>query len=353
MGGMIMVANLFAPAVVDFTRPPSLRERQRLEVRLRRLYAAQESYTQATTNLATLAKTSAVGSAVAKTEWVRVRDAFVYRADPAPGDWSDRKLPPKEFRPPVAQLGTPRGAALRLMLIALFEAQTRTRVGGHPDNLRPLQAPGDVIAWVDLLATDARVSGKGRTYMNVAAKKGRHLFSAIELLHEQHLVSLPNGEAARDKHGGFLLNYESGKRISGPNDLYKVPRKTEGHFLVPLGLFTHGWVHVLEDSELRYLLMLCYFHHRSPDGFKVTSKIRLLHMGVGPDAYEAHTWFSRFDLNQVTMDSARHFNGTVDDYGNGGVVIPHTLQLLPDGFDQDALKVVSTAIEEQLARSST
>ncbi len=347
-----MAANLATLIVVDFTRPPSSGERQRLEVRLRRLYDAQESYEQATANLATLTKTSSAGSAVAKTGWVRVRDAFVYRTDPAPGDWSDRKLPPKEFRPPVARLGTPRGAALRLMLTALFEAQTRTRVGGHPDNPRPLQAPGDVIAWVDLLSTDAKASGRGRTYMNVAAKKGRHLFSAIELLHEQDLVSLPNGEAARNKHEGFLLNYESGKRISGPNDLYEVPRKSE-HFLVPLGLFTHGWVHVLEDSELRYLLMLCYFHHRSPDGFKVTSDTRLLHMGVGPDAYEAHTWCSRFDLNRVTMDSARHLNGTVDDYGNGGVAIPHTLQLLPDGFDQDALKVVSTAIEEQLAHSST
>jgi hypothetical protein len=252
----------------------------------------------------------------------------------------------------VARLGTPRGAALRLMLIALFEAQTRTKVGGQPDNPRPLQAPGDTIAWADLLATDAKASGKGRTYMNVPAKKSRHLFSALELLHEQDLVSLPSGQAARNKHEGFLLNYESGKRVSGPNDLYEVPRKTEEHFLIPLGLFTHGWVHVLEDSELRYLLMLCYRHHGSPGGFKVHSETRLLHMGIGPDAYEAHTWFSRFDLNQVTMDDARHLNGTVDDYGKGGVAIPHTLQLLPDGFEQDALKVVSTAIEKQLARSS-
>jgi hypothetical protein len=211
-----MAANLVAPIVVDFTRPPSPRERQRLAVRLRRLYAAQESYEQATANLTTLAKTSAAGSTVAKTGWIRVRDAFVYRADPAPGDWSDRKLPPKKFRPPVARLGTPRGAALRLMLIALFEAQTRTKVGGQPDNPRPLQALGDMIAWADLLATDAKPSGSGRTYMNVAAKKGRHLFSAIDLLYEQDLVSLPNGEAARNKHEGSCLTTRAASVSAAP-----------------------------------------------------------------------------------------------------------------------------------------
>jgi hypothetical protein len=348
-----MAGNLATPMAVDFTRPPSPQERKRLEVRLRRLYDAEQSYRQATANLATLAGNGAAVSAIAKTGWVRVRDSFVYRADPAPGDWSDRKLPPKELRPPAARLGTPRGAALRLMLIALFEAQTRTRAGGQPDNPRPLQAPGDVIAWADLLATDAKPTGTGRTYMNVAAKKGRHLFSAIELLHEQDLVSMPNGNARRNKHEGFLLNHEGGKRVSGPNDLYKVPRTTEEHFLVPIGLFTRGWVHVLEDSELRYLLMLCYLHHQLRDGFKVKSETRVLHMGIGPDAYETHTWFSRFGLNIVTMDSARNLDGTVDDYGKGGVAIPHTLQLLPDGFEQDALRVVSAAIVEQRARSST
>lgn len=334
---------------IDFTRPPSRQERARLEVRLRRLYGAQESYQQATANLATLAANRASGSVVDKIGWVRVRNAFVYRTDPAPGTWSDRRLPPKELRPPAARLGTPRGSALQLMLIVLFEAQTRTRAGGQPENPRPLQAPGEVIAWVDLLATDAKPSGAGRTYMTVPAKKGRHLFSAIELLHEQDLVSLPNGNATRNKHQGFMLNHEAGKRISGPNDLYKVPRSTEAHFLVPLGLFTNGWVHVLEDSELRYLLMLCYFHHQSREGFKVMSTIRVLHMGLGPDAYEAHTWFSRFGLNQVTADGARHGDGTVEDYGRGGVAIPHTLQLLPGGFEQDALKVISTAIEQHLA----
>ncbi|WP_089014418.1 hypothetical protein [Micromonospora inositola] len=336
--------------VFDLTAPPSKAEREHLDVRVRRLYDAEDSYKKATANLAALAKSSTAGSPVAN-GLVWVRDAFVFRSQPAPGDWSDRKLPPKEFCPPAGRLVTPRGAALRLMLIALFEAQTRTKPGRRPDNPRPLQAAGDQIAWADLLATDAKPSGEGRTYMSISDKKRRHLFSALDLMSEEDLVSLPNGKDRKNKHNGFLLNHESGKRISGPNEPYAVPLKRENNYFgLPLGLFTQGWIHVLEDRDLRYLLMLSYFHHGMPDGFQVMPKTRLLHMGLGPDTYEKHIWFTRFGLNEVTMDKARHFNGTVDDYGKGGRAIPHTLRLLPDGFEQDALKVVSTAIEDQLAR---
>ena len=49
------------------------------------------------------------------------------------GDPSDRRLSVKEDRPPAARLITPRGAALRVFLTALFEAQARVR----PDRTRP------------------------------------------------------------------------------------------------------------------------------------------------------------------------------------------------------------------------
>jgi len=46
----------------------------------------------------------------------------------------------------------------------------------------------------------------------------------------------------------------------------------------------------------------------------------------------------RFDLDQVTMDDARDFNGTVDDYGDGGVAIPDAATTAGEGFEQDALR---------------
>lgn len=334
--------------IFDITAPPSPAERKDLDRRLRRLYNMEPSYKTAKANLVALAEASVPGSPVANGE-VRIRETFIFRPRPAPGDWSDRKLPPKEFWPPAGRLVTPRGDALRLMLIALFEAQTRTKPGQRPDNTRPLQAPGDVIAWADLMATDAEPY-EGRTYTTISDKKRQHLFNALKLMHAEDLISLPNGKDRKDKHRGFLLNYESGKRISGPNDLYVVPRKNEDQFSLPAAVFTQGWIHVLSDRDLRYLLMLCLHHVREPDGFKVKSGMRVLHMGIGPDTYEKHFWFTRFGLNDVTPEKNRHENGTVDDYGKGGKAIPHTLKLLPAGFEQDGLKVVTAAIDEQLAR---
>ncbi len=88
------------------------------------------------------------------------------------GDPSDRRLSIKEDRPPAARLITPRGAALRVFLTALFEAQARVRLGQHPGNTRPLASrPGGVISWIDLLASDAEPYGKGKHRMGVAAKK--------------------------------------------------------------------------------------------------------------------------------------------------------------------------------------
>ena len=314
-----------------------------MTVRLRHLYAMEESYRKATANLASLAQGG-------KAKKVRIRDDFLYRLEPAPGDASDRRLPGREHRPSASRIMNSRGAALRLMLIALFEAQMRVRPGGQPDNPRPLQGTGATIGWTDLLATDAKAAGAGRSRMSVAAKKGRHLFSAIENLAKEELVSLPHGADTRNKHRGFLLNWEGGRRPVGATPLYTVPKADEPYFTLPLTVFTHGWIYVLEDTELLFLLMLAYFDRSAPDGFRVDSDTRLLHIGMGRDAYESHTWFSRFSLASVIPAPGRHLNGTVDDFGKGGEAIPHMLRLLPGGLDADALGEVSKEVDRQLVR---
>jgi hypothetical protein len=184
--------------------------------------------------------------------------------------------------------------------------------------------------------------------MSVAAKKSRHLFSAIENLAKEELVSLPQRAQTRYKHRGFLLNREGGRRSVGPPPPYTVPKADEKFFTLPLTVFTRGWVHVLTDTELLFLLMLAYFHRAAPDGFRVSSDIRLLHIGMGPDAYEAHGWLSRFSLASVTPDSGRHPDGTVHNFSKGGEAIPHMLQLLPEGLSANALAVVWREVDQQL-----
>jgi hypothetical protein len=187
--------------------------------------------------------------------------------------------------------------------------------------------------------------------MSVAAKKGRHLFSAIENLADEQLVSLPYEHETRNKQRGFLLNWEGGRRPVGETPLYHVPKRGESFFTLPIAVFTRGWIHVLEDTELLFLLMLAYFHRVEPDGFRVSSDIQLLHIGMGRNAYAAHEWFSRFSLATVTPAPGRNLNGTVDDFGKeGGEAIPHMLQFLPEGLEPDALDMVWKEVDAQLAR---
>lgn len=330
--------------IIDFSRPPNPKEREQLSRRLHRLYDMEDSYWAATTNLAVLAQQQGTVA------HIRIRDAFVYRNEPAPIDASDRRLPAREYQPPATRIKTPRGAALRLMLIALFEAQTRPRPGGYTDNPRPLAAEGDDIGWTDLLATDAKAAGAGRTRMSVQTKKDRQLSNALDSLAAEELIDLPHVADRRHKQRGFLLMREHGRRRTGPNERYTVPKKTEAFFDLPVTVFTRGWVHVLEDTELAFLLMLAYRHRNEPDGFRITSDTRLLHMGIGRDAYEAHMLFNQIDIASVTVDPSRHPNGTVDDISRGNPAIPHTFRFLPDGLGTDALRTVTAEIDRQLAR---
>lgn len=329
---------------IDFSRPPNDKERALLQRRRRRLRDMSGSVKQATLNLAELGSRPDLAI-------IRVRNDFVFRPDPAPGDPSDRTLPSREHRPPSTRLISPRGAALRLMLIALYEAQTNARPGRRPVNERPLQASGRQVGWTDLLASDARPSGAGKTYMSIPAKKGRHVRSALQRLHTQELVALPRLAEAGNKFEGFLLQHEGGLRAAGPNVVYQVPRNNEPIFTLPASLFTNGWVHVLEDTEIAFLLMLCFFQHGQPDvEFRVRSDTRVLHLGIGRDAYEAHSLFNRLGIASVTFDPDRYSDGKVENYGNGVVALPHAFRLLPAGLEQNGLTALLEHIEYQIGR---
>jgi hypothetical protein len=203
------------------------------------------SVTKATDSLAELVTKSSF------TE-VLVRKDFVYQADAPPGDWSDRKLPPRELRPPAAQLVSPRGASLRLFLTALFEAQARGRPGTHPANPRPLKAAGTGKSWLDLLASDARASMSGRTFMNVPDKKLRQLRNTLDRLVIADLVALPNANLkGMKRYDDFRLQHEAGTRRNGPNINYTLPRSTDTDvFRLPVELFTKGWLRGALHAEL-------------------------------------------------------------------------------------------------------
>lgn len=309
---------------------------------------------------------------------LRVRWQFVARADlaVAPGDPSDRRIPKRRDRPPATRLVSPRGIALRLYLTALFLGQTRP-AGDRPGNDIPLD-DDDETSWVDLIATPAeRSKAGGLTYSGIRIKKLRQLQDALRRLAsaDVQLVELPqfkkrptvrkwpNGKKKPiGKYESFLLLNERGAPEDGTtNERYRVPTEDVRTVLqLPAGLFLNGWIHVLEDSELTFLLMLACLRARYGDNkpLFLAGETRLLQFGLSRDAYESHRLLERLGLVDVTEDENRHFGEsrvrgfkrTDDESADAANAIPkvHRFQLLDDGFDQQAIPAMRSAIKRRV-----
>jgi hypothetical protein len=112
-------------------------------------------------------------------------------------------------------------------------------------------------------------------------------------------------------------------------------------------VFTQGWIYVLEDRELAYLLMLAYFHRSAPEGVRIPSDIRLLHMGIGRETMAVHMLFQELGLVRVTPDPGRRMDGTVEKFSENDKPLPDLLQFLPDGLQGDGLQMVMREVDRR------
>lgn len=333
---------------VDFSRPPNLQEAEALRRRLSRLARTEVSLRTSTRHFQLMAAGRASG------EVLRFRQGYAVLAEPADPGGSDRVLPPREDRPPVTRLMSPRGAALRLHLLALADAQFRGRAGRATKNERPLRpATSSEAGWSDLLASEAVMKGDGKVYMTAQDKRVRQIQSALDALKGAGLVELPHRARGAGKYEEFELLEETGGRVLGEDPIrYRVPRKTELTFSLPDAFVTMGWVHVLADTEIALLMMVACGRYSIENGaVAIPAFHRVQHYGLGRDAFEAHRWLQRFGLLEV-IEVARHSDGRSEDYDDMGASL-HRLSLRREGFEQDAAKVARASIEGQLARVPT
>jgi hypothetical protein len=281
---------------------------------------------------------------------LRARVEFAMRSDPAEpnGSLADRLLPPRNERPPATRLVSPRGIALRLYLTALFIAQSRPP-GAVPGNKLPLADTDAPVSWTDLIATTAE-RHSGRVYSGQREKKLRQVHDALRRLSspELQLVTLPNFQhAPTGKYEGFLLMHEGGTPVGGyDNQPYTVPAAESRTMYLPGGLFLNGWIHVLEDSELAFLLMLACLRSRS-DKTPVfaTSEDRLLRFGLGRDAYESHRVLSHLGI--VRVQAVPHPGrrlGKAGRYLKSDPPKLHRFDLLNDGFEEPAIPTMGQVI---------
>jgi hypothetical protein len=324
----------------SIARPPNARERETLARRHDRLQSMANSITEATQHLQELVAERPLDA-------VRIRHGFVRCAIPTAEVTSDRKAPGAEHRPSATRLMSPNGIALEFELIALLEAQSRTKPGRRPSgNSLPLKGSPSEAGWTDFIATGATASGDGRHRMSIIAKKFRQLVQTLNRLHAESLVDLPNANRGRDKHENFLLMREDVRR-GATNDLYYVPEQ-DYYFTVPTTLFTNGWIYVLEDSELALLLITARMRSQHGDeGQRLGATTRLLNYGLARDSFEAHRVLDYLGLIDVIADPSRSPDGKVDGFKSRSA-LPHELLFHPEVLEKPGLPTILETIEHQL-----
>lgn len=331
------------PITVDFSRSPTAKEKMKLQGRAHRL--GRPDYARR------LRHAYDVMPGALPLTGLKLRSGFAFRIDEIDHDSSDRKAPPRHFRPPATRLQSPRGANLRFELSLIALAQSVRRPGDKAKlNTLGLKVKGSSRApgWADLLVADSEDGVLGSTFVTARDKRTRSVRSSFEALQRAGLVGIPGVPGERDRFERFVLLNEQGVEAIGEAEEYTVPTRDEEMFVMPAGFVTNGWVHVLEDSEIALLLMVGCRKGGWPEGdlLVIPPDVRLRQYGIHRDAYSAARktleWFGLLRVEEV----GRHGDGRAE---NGELRV-HRLGLEVGGFDRPAIETVARALQEQLAR---
>lgn len=328
---------------LDFTRPPTAKERLKLGARLHRL--SQPGQAARIDQL----YQSMPGTGLPQ-EFI-VRSGFSYREHDIAPDASDRKAPPRAQRPPATRLMTPRGGALRFALTLLALAQ-KNRKPGAKARLKELQIPttGDskTLGWADCLAADASDSIGGRVFLRARDKRARSVRGALQALEAAGLVLLPGEPGSRNRFETFVLLNECGIEAVGEAEEYRVPTSKQMAFTLPSGFITNGWVHVLEDSEIALLLMVaCHKGGWLEDELVVVPPdVRLKNYGIHRDAYSSARKMLEWCGLLVVEEMGRHEDGRAEN----AELRTHRLRLQISGFEETATPRLLQELARQFAR---
>lgn len=153
------------------------------------------------------------------------------------------------------------------------------------------------------------------------------------------------------RYEDFVLKREDA-RPAGDNSVYRVPEHDSEFFTVPASLFTNGWIHVLEDSELVLLLIAARMRSEQGDAPQpLPSGPRKLNYGLSRDSFEAgHRVLDYLGILDVISDYQRSADGKVDGFGDRGAQ-PHLLRFHPEALDRPAFPTITDTITEQIAKS--
>ncbi|QEE61169.1 hypothetical protein FVA74_05955 [Salinibacterium sp. dk2585] len=328
---------------VDFTRPPTSKERLKLQARLQRLGRPE--------HVARIDRVYGAMPGTIPSTGLVVRSGFSYRESDIDLDASDRKAPPRNQRPPATRLITSRGATLRFALTLLALVQTKRKPGAKA-RLGELgfgvAGSSRTLGLADLIVTDAADSNQGGVYLTARNKRARSVRSALAALAEAGLVAIPGEPGARDRMKDFVLLNECGVEAVGEKEEYYVPSRGEATFEMPAGFVANGWLHVLEDSEIALLLMVACQKGGWPENglLVVPADVRLRHYGIHRDAYSSARKVLEWCGLLMVEEVARHRDGRAE---NAELRV-HRLGLIPSGFEALAVPTTIEALARQITR---
>ncbi|MFH8894238.1 hypothetical protein [Streptomyces sp. NPDC017949] len=288
---------------------------------------------------------------------VRVRRDF-YRLQVQKPVLDERTPLPKSERPLAAQMVTPKGLHLRLLLMLLYAAQCTAKPGGTWRTPYPVEwKEGSDSSLMRLMASVAAYKGPGILGASAPTNRRRQITQALLQLEQLNLVR-PTQGPGRSRQGYELLSESGSSTVTEPVP-YTVPADTEGSFIeLPIEFFTHGWIHVLTMSEIAALLMwfdTIKFHATwlETAGFPighVPSDVRLGRYGLSRDAYETHMPLDAFQLIDVIRPDRRYEDGKWMDWADDSSdMYCHRVAFVPGGFARDAGSVVQEVVERRAA----
>lgn len=258
--------------------------------------------------------------------------------------------------PPASRMLSPRGQALRLYLLAVFEAYCTRPPGSQVRGGRPLTRRGesDGPAWTDLFAAPVFGPPEGartKERSGPATLVGRQLQSGLTTLEGLGLVEL-GPERSWERFNGFRIMTESGRGDLADPAYYRVPKSTNVGFTVPAAFWLHGWIWALTNSEIAAYLMFralasMYPGEHAGEGIYVYGDDREGHFGLRRDAYESHILLQRFGLLQQQLTLVRHADGRIVGYQSGARYEALKFKLTDDGLADDGVMHVLAELEQE------
>jgi hypothetical protein len=335
--------------LLDFSRPPTPKERQSLAGRVKRMEASDfTGHIRKITDR--LMESGPHGSRFRK-DGLLIRSGFSCQQSGVAGDWSDRKAPPREFRPPATRISSSKGATLRLQLtiMSLLQICRKPGAAAHLNELGiPIAGNSGTVGWADFVPAFPRDSHSGGTLITSRDKRARIVRSALASLAEAGLVSLPKPANALNRFEGFVPLIEIGKLANGETEEYTVPKKGVSSFSIPANFVLQNWLQLLEDSEIAVLLMAaCQKWAWAENGlWAFPGDVRLRHYGIHRDPYsralKTLQWMGLINVHEVD----RHGDGRAE----GGATRLHRIGIVPEGFDESAVTKIPEVFRYQLNR---